>query len=110
MIAFEFVPGPFNREGIRVAPPYEVLGYLLSSYTSGTLYNFIEEGICQVQQGRLPEYETGQDAHVVRITKDVVHIEELEEYVGGTPVRCDVPLPEFIDVLKAWRVHLGQSK
>jgi len=90
-----------------VAPPYELLGYLCSAYTSGWLYDSIEEGIRQVQQARLPEYETGQDAHVVRITKEAVRIEELEEYVGREPLCCDVPLPEFMEVLRAWRAHLG---
>src|SRR5437660_1094059 len=108
MIAFEFVRGPFDRAAIRVAPPYEVLGYLLSAYTSGALYNIIEQGIREVQQGVLPEYETGQDAHLVRISKHSVHVAELEDYVGRTPMHCDVPLPEFIEILRSWRGHLGQ--
>jgi hypothetical protein len=108
MIAFECFRGPFHLEQIRVAPPYEVLGHLLSAYTSGALYDLIERGLREVQEGRLPEYETGQDAHLVRISKDTVHIEELEEYVGRAPLQCDVPVADFMEVLSAWRAHLGQ--
>src|SRR5262245_39769903 len=39
MIASEFCRGPFDREAIRVAAPYELLGYLLSAYCSGWLYD-----------------------------------------------------------------------
>lgn len=107
MISVEFVKGPFNSDGILTAHPYELVGYFLSMELYRLRHiDWVLDAIERVSQGIKPVYASGVNAHNFRINSETIHIEEIEEYVGGPPLQCDVPLLEFKEVLLKWRAYL----